>query len=197
MRRGIAQKTCAGWVCAGAVSPPSFWVEDIEAIQGKVWCGAPSVAASSSTKRLRSTTLSHRCCHRLLPSGPRSSVVRGPPPRTPVRCPAPPDGALICSVKSAVAAQCGHSRVTRSRLTKWSLLSLTVFSPGASINSAATSQAVPSSALRLKSCMNLGPAPSNSKAAVTGANHSTSASLLGGSLNSLRHSESRSTGALV
>ena len=47
-----------------------------------------------------------------------TSVVNGPPPRSPVRCPAPPDGALTWSVSKAVAAQYGHRPSTRPRLMK-------------------------------------------------------------------------------
>src|SRR5271166_4894775 len=64
----------------------------------------------------------------------RISVVNGPPPRTPVRLPAPPDGAHDWKVNSVIAAAARPRLLTRLRCTSKSVLLRVVLAPGASIS---------------------------------------------------------------
>jgi ABC transporter substrate binding protein len=62
----------------------------------------------------------------------------GPPPRKDVRCPEPPDGAIVCRVTSAVAAAGRDKTSTRPAFTRNAAFFFMVELPGASINSAST-----------------------------------------------------------
>ena len=83
-------------------------------------------------------TLAHNPCHSVAGRSGITSVVSGPPPRTDVRCPAPPAGAMVCSVSSAIAAARRERTSTRPGFTKSAAFFVTVAAPGASINRAST-----------------------------------------------------------
>ncbi|OQC68913.1 MAG: hypothetical protein BWX50_01110 [Euryarchaeota archaeon ADurb.Bin009] len=67
------------------------------------------------SKTSRGRTFSHTVSHRVVPV---TSVVSGPPPRSDVRCPRPPDGAFVWSVKRAIVQQIRQMRLTCPRFRK-------------------------------------------------------------------------------
>ena len=177
---------------------------------GGHFCGvttrAPSevmVGASHGKTRGRSAaggevphgTLAHKRCQIDVSLGGRTSVVNGPPPRSPVRLPAPPAGAQDWKVNSVIAAAARPRLAMRPRWTSRSVLLRVVLAPGVSISRRSMGSA--SEASSSKSCRKRGPSPSRAKACAIGAKAASNVAGSGGSSHSSSHASGSRGGQAV
>ena len=105
----------------------------------------------------------------------RTSVTSGPPPRMEVRLPAPPEGANVWSVQSAMAASAGARLGNRSRFTIRSAFFDAVELPGESMNSISTgliSDGFAEHSKASRSWRKRGPSPARAKLGANGASAS-------------------------